>query len=213
MIEELLQSLAVDVLRVLKGKEEIDDKTMGSTALAKPLQAMNPDQLVDQFALLLKTLKEEMPFSKNAFTDALGSFFLQEFSVPFDQMGSHFFHQKLSVQESMLKKYFPFSSYFFDHLRSHLLFASQQDITETIVQYTSSLYGSPRILVQSPVECEVHLKHSIRQHFLQFYSQSFLAFHVNTQLIGGIRFFVDGTVQDFSWFSHIQALHSFSSHL
>lgn len=212
MIDALLQSLVLDVLKTLSGKSQINEKTLGSISLAKSFQGVSPPEVIRELECLLKMLRKEIPLSGNVFTNALGCYFLHEFWQSFDQMDSHFFHKKLPEQRRILEGNFPHPSLFFEQLRSHLLFNSSQDITETIIQYASSLYRSPRILVQSPVECDLHLKNRIRQHFLQSSSQSFLAFQVNTQLIGGIRFFVDGTVQDLSWFSHIQALHSFSSH-
>ncbi|MDZ4217285.1 MAG: hypothetical protein U1C97_03135, partial [Candidatus Gracilibacteria bacterium] len=60
---------------------------------------------------------------------------------------------------------------------------------------------------QSPIECDRETKDAIRRHFGLKLPKSFVAFSINAQLIGGIRFFIDGKVVDRSWFSRIQAIH------
>ena len=128
-------------------------------------------------------------------------------------MNRDFYELPDAEQRDRLLKFFPQKSVFFSTLRSTLLIRSSQEITEDIVFFLREFLLSPRLIVQSPLECDLKTKHDIRAYLAKSYPKSFVSFSVNKQLIGGIRFFVDGKVDDLSWFSRIQALHSLSAQL
>lgn len=158
-------------------------------------------------------LREAVIGKPNLFFDAISSYFLKDFPQPFDQLNRAFYQASLAEQKTMVKKKFPKDSSFFDVLRNQLLLLSHQEFTDMILQWLDQLYQSPIILIQSPLECDLSLKTSIRSLFSKTRSKSFVAFHVSRQLIGGIRCFINGKVSDFSWFSQIQKIRQLSSTL
>lgn len=205
MFHSLTVAILKDLITVLKKEKGFmglseDQRTAKAPAVAALVKGMNEEQLLEDIKTTVKVIKGSAMAKESQIAQALGRYFTTDFPQVFDQLGNAFFH---APQAERLQEVFPEQAAFYNTLKQVLMVESAQELTEQIVQYLSDVFQSPRILVQSPVECDQETKTAIRAHYFKEYPQSFVAFSVNPQLIGGIRFFVDGQVVDHSWFARI----------
>jgi|CXWL01.1.fsa_nt_gi F0F1-type ATP synthase delta subunit len=227
MIDLLLSALIRDLLLFFNENREyfrideekrrgIAEKTWSPGAVVNYVSAMTEQLFIQDLSQAMKVLKGQplgkMERESSGLPGLLSEFFLKEFPVHFDQLSAHFFHLSESEQHQFLLKLFPQRTAFFHALRQELFIRSHQEIAEELVVFLREHFGSPRIIIQSPLECDAKTKAEIRMAFAEDYPKSLVVFSVNTQLIGGIRFFVDGKVDDRSWFSKVQDLRALAAH-
>ncbi len=208
MITNLTSAALKDLVSHLKSNPDFlslseEDRAQKAPAYAAMVKGLNADTLLEDLMTTVKVLKGSAMASESHIVKSLGQFFVRDFPAIFDQLGSEFFTAKPEAQSQKLNELLPENAYFYSALKQVLMVDSAQEISEQVVQFLTEVFNTPRILVQSPVECDLETKTSIRKHYQQEYPQSFVAFSVNPQLIGGIRFFVDGSVVDHSWFGRI----------
>src|SRR5690606_26098300 len=202
MILSLTTSYLKDLLFLLKKqkdffslppekKRELAEHQLGSKALADYLVNVSEAELVEDLRIAFKKLKGSLEKEqKSRIVQAVSDYFVREFPVPFDQLDKSFYGLSSSDQLQHLEKLFSQKNDFFGSLVEMASVKSPQEIGEEIVQFLRDEYASPRIVIQSPSECDLATKAEIRTHFQQEYPLSFVTFHINSQLIGGIRFFV-----------------------
>jgi len=215
MTTSLLSALTKDVLSLLKKEQGFfglsdDQRRQKAPALSAYLGKMSEEEFVNDLEVTIKAIRGEGKLADSEMAKALSRYFLKDFPAVFDQLDREFYAMSEKDQQDKLDQCFPEQAAFYEELKYQLSVMSVQEITESIVNLLTELYDSPRVLVQSPVECDQETKKQIREHFAKEQAQSFVAFSVNAQLIGGIRFFVDGKVQDLSWFSKIQHIKQLS---
>ncbi|MDP3975673.1 MAG: F0F1 ATP synthase subunit delta [bacterium] len=225
MINSLFTVLLIDFLDLFKAHPDIFRKTSDyrkklifdafqSDALAEAFPYQSEAEVVDDLLLTVRMLTAEAPMSEgSSLVKAFSQYLLREFPSRFDQFDRKFLLSRREDQMTSLMSIFPQKTRFSTQLRQLPISSTPQDISEAIVGFLQAMKPCPRVLVQSAVECTPSFKQQIRTHFLQQFPTSFLTFQVNHQLIGGLRFFIDGKVRDLSWFSKIQALTQFTSHL
>lgn len=222
MIELLTSALIEDLLVFLqqhrdyfgldqKKRLELATAALGKSAFASFLSTVSEKQFVDDLTSALKFLKQQAQ-PTSGLLKALAQYLLNDFPENFDQLDRQFFAKSEAERKTTLTKLFPEKSRLSTTIRDYLFVYSPQEIGEAIVFFLREVLQSPRIIIQSPLECDTETKSSIRKNFREKYPQSFIVFSVNTQLIGGIRFFVDGKVDDLSWFSKVQQLHALAAH-
>ena len=216
MIESFISSLIQDILMLLRPQKDffgldkvkraqIAEDYSGSKVLADYLSHVSEAAFVDD---LHTALKEK----KGPLVQLLADYFLREFPLVFDQLNSQFYRLSGPERKKFAESLFPKNTAFTSTAQEYLLLMSYQEISENIVVFLKECYDSPRIMVQSPLETDSKTKTEIRQYFSKTFPRSFVTFSINSQLIGGIRFFVDGKVDDLSWFSKIQAIRSLVHH-
>ena len=215
MTSELLSALTKDVLHLLKKEQGFfglseDQRRQKAPALSQYLGKMSQEDFVQDLELTLKALRGGAKLADSRMAQALAGYFLKDFPAVFDQLDRRFYALSEKEQQAKLQELLPEKAVFFSSLRYLLQVLSVQEVTENIVNLLTELFDSPRIVVQSPVECDRETKQQVRAYFADQHPQSFVAFSVNAQLIGGIRFFVNGKVQDLSWFSKIQHIKQLS---
>lgn len=222
MIELLTSALIEDLLVFLKQHRDyfgMDQKKrlelaaadLGKNSFASYLATASEKQFLDDLTSALKFLKQQVQ-PTSGLLKALAEYLLNDFPETFDQLGREFFTQSEVDRKALLAKLFAGKNRLSTTMRDYLFVYSPQEIGEAIVFFLRDALQSPRIIIQSPLECDLETKASIRKSFREKYPQSFIVFNVNTQLIGGIRFFVDGKVDDLSWFSKVQQLHALAAH-
>lgn len=191
-------------------RKEAAEKFFGFSAVAEYLAKATESDFVDDLKDALKLLRENPDLQSKHLAHVFAQYFLVQFPQGFDQLDAGFYKSSEAAQKTKLQELFPGNTLFFRQLRNAVGVNSIQETAEEIVAFLKELYGSPRIIVQSPLECDRATKADIRNHFQTSSPNSFVVFHVNQQLIGGIRFFVDGKVNDLSWFSKVQAIQHLS---
>lgn len=213
----LFSSFVQDTLFFLKKEksffEESADKRksqakvfFGFESAANYLSQTSGNSYVDDLKEALKFLKGNPDLQNKTLAEVLADYFLNEFPQHFDHLDKAFYSSAKSQKQESLTKLFPGNTMFIRNLKNYLSINSPQEIAEEIVFFLRDLDNSPRIIVQSPMECNLQTKKEIRSYFHNLHPKSFVVFHINPQLIGGIRFFVDGKVDDLSWFSKVQAI-------
>jgi F0F1-type ATP synthase delta subunit len=217
MMLSLFSSFIQDLLLFLKQekgffqqdeakRKETAQKYFGVASIAEYLSKASESSFIDDLKEALKLLKANPEVANKNLAQVLAQYMLNDFSKAFNHLNAAFYASSEKQQKEKLKQLFPADTSLFHSLRNILAVNSVQETAEEIVGFLKDLFNSPRVLVQSPLECDEKTKSDIRTHFHAQFPQSFVVFHVNPQLIGGIRFFVDGKVNDLSWFSKVQAI-------
>lgn len=220
MIRELTSSLIHDLISFLKKEKDFfelntDEKikkasaALGSTSFSEYISSVSSENFVSDLQLAVSNLKNLQGISqdKSGILLALGNYFNNEFTKVFDHLDKEFYLMSDKKKKEELKKLFGHESSFFKTLREYVFIYSVQEMTEKIVAFISKVFDSKRIVVQSPIIVDRETKNSIRNHFAKEYPNSFVIFSNNSQLIGGVRFIVEGKVIDHSWFSRLQKFH------
>jgi len=224
MIKTLTTSLIKDLLLVLKNekgfyelsqekKQHLSHEKLTYDSLVEYICSLSATEFVHDLEKTLKNLRnmDDIKTKKSIMLKTLTNFFLNDFPDKFDHLNKDYHLLGDKERHEKLKNVFPGKSNFVKSLREYLLLFSVQEMSEYLVDFIRQVYSSPIIIVQSPIECKTSIKKSIREHFAGKHPHSFLIFSINSQLIGGIRFIVDGKVKDYSWFSRIQSLHQLSN--
>ena len=222
MMKFLISAVIEDFLLLLKQQRDffqlekekrlsLAQQAWGEGALSSYLSIVTEKAFIHDLAAALKALKGNPATDDRGMLEAFGAYFVEEFPAAFDQLDRTHADSSEDQQQRELKKLFPEETVFFRALRSVLLGHSPQEISEAIVDFLRFLHRSPRVIIQSPLPCDQETKREIRATFFKTHPKSFLTFSVNKQLIGGIRFFVDGQVDDLSWFSKIQTFGQLST--
>lgn len=202
MIKTLASSFVKDfVLHLKENKGEATQHPLFGS-----LKGMSGSELLDDLKNTVEYLKGSLPASESKIMKAMGNYFTDSFPAVFDQLNTDFFALSSEAQPTRLKELLPGNEHFFHILRSELLVQSPQEIEQEILQFLRNVFEAPLIVAQSPVECQLEVKKQIRDHFKAQHAHAFVVFQVNPQLIGGIRFFVNGKVQDHSWFGRIATI-------
>lgn len=208
MITTLTTAALKDLVSYLKEHPDFmslqqEERAQKAPAISSMVQGMDEAALLEDLKTTVKVIKGSSLAVESQIAQALGRYFVIDFPEIFDQLSGAFHTDTAEKQMARLDELFPEKASFFTSLKQVLMVESPQEMSEYIIQYLTEVFSSPRILVQSPVDCTLETKSSIRNHYRKEYPQSFVAFSVNPQLIGGIRFFVDGDVVDHSWFARI----------
>lgn len=217
MTADLTASLIKDLLVFLKGNKDFFANpnhaqamnALGAESFVSYLSGTTAEKFIDDLQFTVKALKGDPKAKKadSAIIKALADYFLKDFANPFDRLDKSYQTMSFDEQTETLAKIFPVKSNFFSTLRTYIFKFSPQEMTDLVVSFLIDLLESPRIVVQSPIEADQKTKASVREYFSRTHPKSFVAFSINSQLIGGIRFIVDGKVEDMSWFSKIQNFH------
>lgn len=200
MLDELLSALIADLLfflkkekgffTLLKGKREaLSRNAFQIKTFSEYLSNIDEAEFVEDLRLCIALRKGVKEKTCGGLIQSLQRFFVEEFPE---------------------LKEIPSSSRFGSSLQRFVSRLSSQEIHEEILTFLERFFNAPRILVQSPIPVDEITRHEIRKRFLKTHPTSFPVFSVNAQLIGGIRFFINGKVQDFTWFSKVQKIHNLS---
>ncbi len=196
MIHLLLISLVKDVFSSFEKEKAFFSK----------LGIFSQEEALKDLPALLEFLRRGVVTKHAHFTNALAKYFLEDFTLRFDQLDQAFYALHYEEQQKKLETLFPESTTFFSELKRQLLFSSPQEITEKIASFLRQLSPTPLIVIQSPVFLDAAFKKQIRAEMQKTHPRSFVSFQVNAQLMGGLRVFLDGQVIDNSWFSRVQKI-------
>jgi hypothetical protein len=203
MIDELLSMLMADILSLLreekgfftmlKGKREaLSANALPFKSFAQYLANTNEANFIEDLRLCFVVRKSGVTKTPGGLIMSLQRFFVEEFPERGD---------------------IPQTSRFCKTLQRAVSRFSSQEMTEEIQSFLERFFNAPRILVQSPISCDVKTQREIRQYFSKTHPESFPVFSINNQLIGGIRFFINGKVQDFTWFSKVQKIRNLAKYV
>ena len=89
--------------------------------------------------------------------------------------------------------------------------ASDLEINAEISDLLAFLPDTSFIMVQTPRPVAGELRKKIRAHFYQIDQLNFPVFAINKNLIGGLRIFINGKVQDNSWLNMVNKITSITN--
>jgi hypothetical protein len=131
----------------------------------------------------------------NAFCDYL----IHDFTDMVDGFESAFFLKRSDEREEILRKEIQVETFFQEELIDVFSVESPQDINEAISDFLKKAKEATTIVVQTAVDCEKGMKKEIRDRLAKDHPYSFVEFYTSPQILGGMRLFVNGQVEDYSW--------------
>lgn len=201
MIEQLAIAALKDIVTFLKKQPDFLDSTAkekldilkSNHTLSSPfknyLAALDQKTFPKDIRKTVDFLKKKLSH-KSALIEALGIYCILELPAFIENAGSE------TSPKTHLEK----------SLKEIIKHSSIQEITLSVNNFLSGFKQKSYIIIQSPTEIPQKLRQTIRQKLLQKFPVSFPVFQINSELIGGLRLFVNGRVQDHSWLSQINRI-------
>jgi len=221
MLSEILSAITMDTLRFLKGNDTFfnGDKAARTNAMADLklpkeiityLQETTEKDFLNDLRGAARYAKNGNTCPENGLLKAFAQFASGPLAIRLDIMNESA-HMDRDAREKLALKALPGDSTVAKTLRNLLSTYSYQEISASILELAQSCLNAPYILVQSPRRMELSLKKEIRAHIQKNHPGAFTIFQVNRRLIGGLRIFKDGTIQDYSWISRVLKFTSLTS--
>lgn len=218
MIPFLFLSLLKELLRLLKahpGFMSLDTdqrRLVFSSHLPAPLpQYMaegNDRQLLSDIRLAVQTLRDGEAYrgDKGGLVRAFCEFLALGLGDVLDQLRKDFYLMDQRERQATLMKTLGFKGSFGDALTDLIVSESFQEVNAEVTDFLRRTLGASTVVVQSPTPLSTDLKKEIRKSYAQLHKDSFVEFSITPQLIGGLRVFVDGKVEDRSWYGEVQRI-------
>ena len=139
----------------------------------------------------------------NAFFKAFSHFLSHELAMKIDYLDGSFYLLPTAKRNEVVDKMIAADSPLAQALKDILVNFTYQQLTDSINKLISTTVDVPYLLVQSPIEMEMEMKRETRKKLAEKNQYALAVFQINKKLIGGIRIFEDGKVQDHSWLSRV----------
>jgi hypothetical protein len=139
----------------------------------------------------------------NTLFKAVVEFFTGAFAAKIDMLSSDFYSFKEKDQLTVVNELIKSDSKVAQTLRELLIRRNYQELSAGLVDLTRRVVGATYVVVQTPREVTSELKKDMRHKLVKENPLSFPVFQINRKLIGGMRVFKDGEVNDHSWISRV----------
>jgi F0F1-type ATP synthase delta subunit len=163
------------------------------------------DFLMD-IAEIMEFLKNNKFNINNLFLDSIVKYVSEDFGYVLDELTNEFFFSSLDKRFNYLSQIFQGSTYFDREIKELIMFGTYQELNEFCFDALNKIKETLLIVVQSPIQINSDTKKEMRKYFLNKYSNSFIEFRINKEIIGGIRIFSNGKIEDHSWMFKIRRL-------
>ncbi len=170
------------------------------------LSDVTENQFMKDMSASVRLMTERVHVDQNGFLKALAAYLSIDLGLAVDQLDSEFFFMDYSARLSKLKSLFPGDFALSLVMRHMVAEATYQEVSHMANQALSTISAVPVIVIQTPIAIDPAQRQAMRQAFLEKYTHSFPEFQINPQIIGGMRVFVNGMVEDHSWLAKVQAL-------
>ncbi len=215
MFKDFLTALTQRILGFLKNHPEFFEKKDRKAMLEKLavptsfksyMAEVSEKEFIKDLSLILDFCKnpKKTQIKKNEFFKALLEFLVQELSMKIDYLDGNYYLLPREDREKVIEKLINTKSTLAETLRAILINKNYQQLTAEINRLAGKIIETPFLIVQSPREMNMELKREIRQTLSKDHPYSLPVFQINKKLIGGIRIFKDGEVQDHSWLSRVE---------
>lgn len=208
MIHEILTALLYDVLAKIKANVNFFSAPEGERKKLLIVSPFLPESLVNYLSGVSET---------QFITDVQNLIsFLNESSLTAGQLQGKLFLHLSDFCAKDLASYIDAGNLeiategaYGEAIREALLRYSYQEATDSIDRFLRVIRNeTPVIVVQSARPVPGNVRSLIREELQKKYPHSIPVFSINTDLLGGIRLFVNGNVHDASWRSKINQLTS-----
>jgi len=221
MVLTFLGSFLLDALKLIKyemgffAKNGEERRTLIESTLGKEYPSLFSDYLVgvseSDFLSQVKVASTYLSGDKvggdRVILDIVAKYIVRDFALKFDGFDRDFFYSNDSVRGELLNTVFPGDSFFQKSVRDYVFGSTYQEVTEDAQLAVNGIkVGSSIVVVQSAMEIGKDMRIAIRKFLAEKYPYSFVEFQINSQIIGGLRVFIDGQVVDHSWLSRIRRI-------
>ena len=172
------------------------------------MKRVSPEDFLEDIGAAIQVITGLGRASENLFLEALIQYIAVDLGEVLDRLDSAFFFLDFSNRMNTLENLIKGDSILASAAREYFIERTYQEITQEAGRSIGMIKHVPVIVIQSPVELSSDRRREIREAFLERHPFSFPEFQVNPQIIGGLRLFVDGDVEDHSWLARIQKITS-----
>jgi len=224
MLNDFLTALMHEMVRFLTkhpdffdGKKDAREKALDNVKMPAPfkhyLAHRKAEDVMEDFRLVAGFISspKSTKIEGNAFFKAVVDFFTGPFAAKIDMLGSDFYGFKEKDQWTVAEQLIKSDSRVAQTLRDLLVRRTYQELSTGFVNLSQRVVGATYIVVQTPREASVELKKEMRKALVKEDPMSFPVFQINRKLIGGLRVFKDGVVEDHSWLTRVHTFTSLSS--
>lgn len=209
MIEKLFISFVYDLLNRLghdffsKEEKTLDALDFDGTDLL--ILKSEKDFLIDfKKALSLLTLSSNSKKEESALLKCFTTYLSNNIIPVFDKISVKFFIANADEKTTLLEKIFTDQGKFIGLLKNFLGISTIEESHRVFSMIAKKAYlQTQNVIIQSAAECTPSLKNEIRKHFGQ---KTYVAFQVNSSLLGGMLVYNDGRIIDSSWLGKISSL-------
>lgn len=176
-------------------------------SLVTYMTQLNVDQFKKEFHHVVQVLEEvAQPDPENGFLNALADFLAKEIGMMLDALSLDFFFRPLKSRLQALEGMLPKQSTLGKVLKYQFCENTYQELTADAQKALETLKKAPVVVVQTPIEMDGAMRKEVREHFAQKHPHAFVEFQINPKILGGMRLFVNGEVEDLSWLAKVQAI-------
>lgn len=221
MLNDFLTALMLEMVRFLakhpdffKGSAGEREKALDSVRLASSFKHYLAHRDADGFMADLQLVvgfmhnPKSVKLDGNALFKAVLEFFTGPFATKIDQLSSDFYGFKENDQWTVVEELIKSDTRTAQALKELLVRRTYQELSAGLVELSQRVVGATYVVVQTPREVTPVLKKEMRDALTEECPLSFPVFQINKKLIGGLRVFKGGSVNDHSWLSRV---HSFTS--
>lgn len=209
MINNTILALLQDILTFLKKEKNFfaqkeadrlaiaEKTTLFPQSISAYLARTNEKTLlknIQEITEFINTKKSERPNLSGDLAKAIAEFCIND-------LPTHFNIKNFNANKQFIGK-------FGQNLDTLYASAVEKEVLTMAQEFTSLVFKTPFIVIQSPVVLEPEFKKSIQTELKKQHPHGIPTFSVNKNLIGGLRIFVDGKTSDHSWISQINKLTS-----
>jgi hypothetical protein len=221
MLNNFITVLIVEITKFLsKNKQflEQDSKKRLSTleefklpnSIKDYLSEVKSGDLTSDLSSLIEFLKgSTASISENKLAVSIAKFLNKNFANDVYSLPLDFFKITYAEQTEAANKVINSNSELATALKGILTDYSYQEILNEIQNFSSKTLNTPLIIVQSPIELSFEQKTEIKDQLNKEQKAICVPlFTINKSLIGGLRIYLNGKVQDFSWLGKINLITS-----
>lgn len=191
MFNDYFTRLLLEHCQSIADSGNVDEATLKSISAVASFVSSNDTKYINKSDLLLGGVK----YLTLDFAKALNSLDREFYSLSYDDRVAAV-DKIWSVDRDVDKA-----------LKKVLVNFSYQEIVRNIQELLEVAYGSPYVLVQTPLRLDAKAKDEMMLQISKEIKEPVIVqFQVNKAILGGMRIFIDGEVQDMSWMGRIEKI-------
>lgn len=202
MIREITNGFLRDLLTIARDQAQLPD---APEALRRYATKTDEADLIEDIRDTVEWLKGSASLPENALTESLGEFLIKDFGPVLDGFDAAFYLLSDDERASKIPSAFGGAA-LMDALRHILSTNSYHAITKEAQEFVRTRFQTEPLIVQVARELEPAQKARIRSTLLESEPKGFPVFHIEKQLLGGMRLFQNGKMVDASWQNRVQSL-------
>lgn len=205
MLDRFITALIYEITRNFKNLENAKIPTPIKDYIKKEGESFIED--IEQTIQYLKD-PQRISIKENGFLNSVAEFLSNTFINDIYKLPILFYKEDRKTQNEAVSKIIKSDSLLANTLKEMITENSYQELLEGLTKFLQATKDAPYIVVQTPIELDAAKKIEIKDKLKEKYTTCSPIFQINKNLIGGLRIFIDGKVQDFSWLGRINYITS-----